>query len=88
MSAGSITANDLSFSIGGTYNLRGWPPTLNGSTPTVTVSVAGATLNIKSVIQGSAGLSVRSSSTSGTRLILGGDNTYNGQNTGSGGSRL
>jgi autotransporter-associated beta strand protein len=76
---GGVTANDLVFSLVGTYTLSGGPLTLNGTAPTVTVSVAGATPNITSVIQGSAGLKVRSLSTSGTRLTLGGNNTYTGQ---------
>jgi autotransporter-associated beta strand protein len=74
-----VTANDLTFNLAGTSTLSGGPLTLNGTTPTVTVSVAGATPNITSVIQGSAGIAVRSSSTSGTRLTLGGNNTYTGQ---------
>ncbi|MEO5716092.1 MAG: autotransporter-associated beta strand repeat-containing protein [Luteolibacter sp.] len=79
--SGGVTANDLTFSTTG-YTLAGSTLTLNGTTPTITVTNSPDTATISSVIAGSSGLTKAGAGT----LTLTGSNNYTGATTVSAGS--
>lgn len=72
----AITAGGLTFNTTG-YTVTGNTLTLAGTTPTVTVTSAGDSATISSVIAGSTGLTKAGAGT----LVLGADNTYTGGTT-------
>jgi autotransporter-associated beta strand protein len=77
---GVAAANGIDFDVDG-YSLSGGVLTLGGSSSTISVATA-ATASINAAIAGSNGLTKTSAGT----LVLGGENTFNGNVTVSGGT--